>query len=481
MRRRVSLSLSSLAAAAAAGLACAYYNGLYNAKQLASEAQRAERDGRRGEARSLWAQAAVKAESVAVRFPESRHRDDALLLQGTALSRIDACDEAVVPLHAALASSPDTAVRSTAALSLGQCYLVLEAADSAWSVLTPLVTSADSALASEALLWRGRAGIAWGRPSHALEDLRRTAEPRAGFDRGRAFIALGRAGQAAAALDSARRLSIGQQQWLDVLDSLGQLNPSLASTLVDSLVTDRSRTEGERARLLMADAHRWQPRDPSRAEARYRKAVEVGGDSVETRIAEVRLSVAEVRRTAELNRVAPLARRFEELMLQGGAAVAEAGSFATVLGATARALDSAAAPGGDLRLFRRAEEVRDTLRAAPLARRLFLRIPQLTPTSTLAPKALLAAAAIAPRPLADSLIDTLRTRYPYSPYTRSAFGQPAPTLSAIEDSLRQVWRALEPGAGGTGHPPVGDPRPEAPADPATGPPGRPPGGRRGGA
>ena len=54
--------------------ACAYYNGLYNANRLASDARRAEREGRAGEARSLWAQAAVKAESVATRYPDSKYR-----------------------------------------------------------------------------------------------------------------------------------------------------------------------------------------------------------------------------------------------------------------------------------------------------------------------------------------------------------------------------------------------------------------------
>ena len=32
---------------------CAYYNGLFNANRLAADAERAERDGRSGEARSL--------------------------------------------------------------------------------------------------------------------------------------------------------------------------------------------------------------------------------------------------------------------------------------------------------------------------------------------------------------------------------------------------------------------------------------------
>ena len=73
-----------LAAVALLG-GCAYYNGLYNANRLVKEAERASRDGRIGEARSLWTRAAIKAESVAVRCPASRYRDDAWLVWGRAL------------------------------------------------------------------------------------------------------------------------------------------------------------------------------------------------------------------------------------------------------------------------------------------------------------------------------------------------------------------------------------------------------------
>ena len=36
-------------------MACAYYNGLYNANRLVGEAEKAQREGRSGEARSLLA------------------------------------------------------------------------------------------------------------------------------------------------------------------------------------------------------------------------------------------------------------------------------------------------------------------------------------------------------------------------------------------------------------------------------------------
>ncbi len=86
---------------------CAYFNGLYNANQLAKDAIRAEREGRVGEARSLWSQAAVKAESVAVRYTESRYFDDALLLQGRALRAAGQCEPAIAPLQLAIQTSAD--------------------------------------------------------------------------------------------------------------------------------------------------------------------------------------------------------------------------------------------------------------------------------------------------------------------------------------------------------------------------------------
>jgi len=91
-------------------IGCAYYNGLYNANRLADEARKAEREGRRSEAQSLWAQVAVKAESVATRYPDSRYRDDALLMQGHALKEIGECLDApfklTLPARTDLISDP---------------------------------------------------------------------------------------------------------------------------------------------------------------------------------------------------------------------------------------------------------------------------------------------------------------------------------------------------------------------------------------
>jgi len=299
-------------------LGCAYYNGLYNANRLADEARKAEREGRRSEAQSLWAQAAVKAESVATRYPDSKYRDDALLMQGRALRAIGECRDAIAALEQAVVVSPDVNLRAQAALLLGECQLAIGRPDAAVLRLSPVVDHPDPAMASRALMWRGRAAMARGEPAAALPDLRRTTEPEAVFDRAAVLTALGRGGEAAAALDSAVGLPFDEAQWTPVLQGLGEVNRDAASTLVERLTRRRDLTSGQRARLLMADARRWTTADPAYATARFTAAVSAAGDSLEGRVARAHLAMAEARRTADLDRVVELTDELGTLMLEGG-------------------------------------------------------------------------------------------------------------------------------------------------------------------
>ena len=50
---------------------CAYYNAMWTAERFAKDARRLEASGREPEARTQWARAAVKAESVLARALES--------------------------------------------------------------------------------------------------------------------------------------------------------------------------------------------------------------------------------------------------------------------------------------------------------------------------------------------------------------------------------------------------------------------------
>ena len=415
-------------------IGCAYYNGLYNANRLADEARKAEREGRRSEARSLWAQVAVKAESVATRYPDSRYRDDALLMQGHALKEIGECPDAIAPLHEAVAVSTDLELRAQAGLLLGECHLSAGEADSAWSVLSSLVDHPDSSMSSRALLWRGRAAMARREPADALSDLRRTREPDGLFDRAEALTALGWASDAAAVLDTARRLPFDEGRWVRALRSLGEVDLRASSSLVQRLLTRGDLTSGQRARLLMADAQRWAVLDRAYALDRFTAAASAAGDSLEGRLARAHLVMAEARQTTNLDRVVELTDELGALMLEGNEVADLAGSFAAVLDAIVFAIGPPEPVHPDLHLFRRAEEARDSLLAPPLAGQLFLLVAQRYPSSVIAPKALLAAAMLR-QEIADSVQRVLQSQYATSLYTRAAGGDFPPEYSAIEDSI----------------------------------------------
>jgi tetratricopeptide (TPR) repeat protein len=418
-------------------LGCAYYNGLYNANRLAGEAQKAEREGRRSEAQSLWAQAAVKAESVATRYPTSKYRDDALLMQGRALQAIGECRDAIAPLEEAVVISPDLNLRAQAGLLLGECQLVMGQPEAAVVRLSPVVDHPDPLMSSQALLWRGRAAMARGEPAVALPDFRRTAEPVAVFDRAAAFTALGQVDEAASALDTALGLAFDEAEWTPVLEALGRVNRGAASALVQRLTDRRDLTSGERARLLMADAQRWATVDPAHARDRFTAAVSAAGDSLEGRVARAHLAMAEARQTTDLDRVVELTDELGALMLEGGEVINLAGHFADMLDGIVFALGPPEPVHPDLHLFRSAEEARDSLWAEPLAGRLFLLVAERYPGSVIAPKALLAAAALRPE-IADSVGQVLTRQYASSPYVGAAAGDYPPEYTAVEDSIRTL-------------------------------------------
>ncbi|MBI4499640.1 MAG: hypothetical protein HY700_00625 [Gemmatimonadetes bacterium] len=417
------------------GGGCAYYNGLYNANRLAGEATRATREGRPGEARSKWEAAAIKAESVAIRYPHSKYHDDALLLQGRALLESSRCDQASVPLVAVAEASPDHRIRRQAALLLGECRVLLGDPERARQVLGPLVESEDAATARAARVWRARASLAQADYAGALHDLTGMADTSAVFDRAAALIGLGRAPEAAAALIGLAPGGYDERRWPAALESLGAVAPEEAATLVDSLVRRGNLSSGQRARLLLADAIRWeQARRQDRFEARLRQVTDLAPDSAEGRIAGVHLSVLQLRQLRDPEGLPELADRLDRLGQDGGPAAALAAPPLAIL---KRVIAPDAERFPDLRRFLDAEVVRDSLGAPLLAAALFRRIQRDFSASPLAPKALLAAAMLEPDSAAvfAAAVDSL---YPDSPY-RIAFRQgDAEFFTALEDSLRAL-------------------------------------------
>jgi len=428
---RVPILLLVVAGAGAAG--CVYYNAMWSAEQLAKEARRAEQRGSSFDARSYWARAAMKAESVVVQHPRSRWAEAALVLQGEGLAKSGACDRAAIPLGAAARVVRSEALRERAALALAECTLAGNAPATAARQVADVTTSSDAGRRSQAALLTGRAAELSGDYSAAAEWYARSAAPAAAPARARVLLAAGRAPEAVALLDTLARRRVREGDWGPLLDEVAHwAGPDTASRTLDELLAQEGRRlpTGARGRLLLADGDRLftAGRAPA-AGARYAQVVALMPDSLEgleARVRALRMLATQADSVADL--VAVRARL--GTLVQSGAT------------ADARALDALfrhvldvedVQEGGQ---FRTAELVRDSLGAPHLAGRLFVDFARAHPASPFAAKALVAALALLPD-ARDSLVAALDSRYPASPYTLALRGGDSPAFAAAEDFLAQ--------------------------------------------
>lgn len=415
---------------------CAYYNGLYNANRLADDARRAEREGRVGEARSLWAQAAVKAESVATRYPGSHYRDDALLLWGRGLERAGECRRAVGPLTFAADSSPDPVLRKDARLLLVDCRLLLRQPTQAIRAVEPLLADGDSSVVREALRRRGSAYLAAGDGERAIADLEHLPPERAGLDLARAYVAVGDLDRAVATLRTRADGAYVESEWRAVMHELGAASPSRAAEIVDRLAGRTDLTPGERARILLGDAERrWADGDLTAATVRFRAVESMAADSAEGAAARGYLAVAALRGLNDLQELSTVAEQLDDASQGGGQAQRIVQPARDVARTALGALADPGRPAHDLTLFAIAEILRDSLDAPSPAREFFLLVAAQHPDSRFAPKALLAATMLDPN-RADSVRVVLQRRYPYSPYTLALEGHAGSQFAVLEDSLR---------------------------------------------
>ena len=441
-------------------VSCGYYNGMWSANRLASQARRQERQGRTDEARASWAQAAVKAESVAVRRPHGRWADDARVLEGEGLAKSGACDRATVILDAIVQSDQQPARRERAALAAAECRLDAAHVGRVEALLLPVTHSPDRGRASRAAYLAGRAADLRGDPLAAVEWYGRSAEREAGVARTRALLAAARIADALALADSLTRGRFDEASWMALLGSLGEVGgPGAASRTLDRLLGAKHIPGGSRARLLLADGDRlFAAQALTPADDRYRQVIATAPDSTEGQRAVVRRLRIEAARAASVADLQGVQARLDHLVRAGGpgAATADVRALQELL---RRVLDAADWDSG--LPFQPAELAQDSLRAPLLAASMFLTFARARPASLFAPKALLAAAALAPDQR-DSVVGVLQTAYASSPYARALRGEPSPAYSAAEDSLaRALGGGLErPGAfsGSLVAPPVPGPR-----------------------
>jgi tetratricopeptide (TPR) repeat protein len=427
---------------------CAYFNGLYNANQLAKDAIRAEREGRVGEARSLWSQAAVKAESVAVRYTESRYHDDALLMQGRALRAAGRCESAIEPLQLVIGTSSDKALVEFAHYFLGRCLLSFGRVDSAIASFSRTLPSDDTLLASAAHLWRGRAYADIGVYAAAVVDFRASSLVDAAFDLAVAHVRLEQIVDAGRVL---RWRADGQYQeplWLATLDSVGESAPDLAATIVDALLERPGLSAVERGNLLLQDGDRWAARgDAERSMARYESVLAVAPGTAVGDASRFRRIVAELQSSVVLERLPAWLDSLSGMTDVAAPALPPVAELTDAVEAAVASLQNSSdgddpseawrRSNPDLDMFLAAESLRDRARADLLSAALFEEVASRYPRSPVAPKALLAAAALHPR-VADSLVAIVRRKYPRSPYTLVLNGFANEAYAVLEDSLRTL-------------------------------------------
>ena len=418
-------------------ISCAYYNGVYNAKHYAKQAESSERNGRASEAADRWRIAAIHAESALARHPHSRWAVEAMLIRTKALIHLESWSDAGVMAERSLAAATTAEDRALAQFYLGQVQLGMRHPEDALPHLDSAVVAASPGRRSAALLARGRALRRLGRPREALDDFRAAREEDALYERSLAALALGDAALSATYADTlALTQPFHETQWLLLLDSLSRAGAmDRAAGLADAVTSRGDVRNGARARLLLAEAdRRLAAGEDSLARERYLAVQRIVPDSVEARTASVRLARIDLRQDASAAGFA-LARQKLVPALQGGGTP---GDEARDLGRLLDLADTLAArqENPDAFWFARAELLRDSLGAPAEAARAFAAMPARFPDSPWTPKAILAAIALG-SPGADSLRALLTGRYADNPYTLAATGSPlaADRFAVLEDSL----------------------------------------------
>ncbi|HJR65397.1 MAG TPA: hypothetical protein VJ802_03135 [Gemmatimonadaceae bacterium] len=421
--------------------ACAYYNGLYNARGLVRRAESASREGRDSAAVVAWREAAAKADTVIARYPRSRWTDEALLLSGTSSAFSGACEHGMARIaqwerHPAA----DPKQRPRASVARGVCLVRFGEYRRALDTLAPFTTRGDETLSRIAAAWAARAALAKGSVD-SVATLAYNAASDA-LDAELATSAL-ESGRLAVAIHILRQRASDWRSLAPLHAPLGLLarsNRALADSIV--AVTQEGRASRlERARLSLA-AGVWSESagDVNAARAHYDRARRMSSDTALVSDVVTRAGLLEVRSAATLDGARTELERAKAM----AADAARLAAVDSALRLAARLADAPDSTGASL--FLAAEVARDAVGAVPLARALFLAAAREYPRSSLAPRALLAAANLTPDSARVWQATVVQT-YGASPYAHALTGKPVlPTaLDADERLLHQMWIRARPG------------------------------------
>ncbi|HKG93451.1 MAG TPA: hypothetical protein VKA84_16200 [Gemmatimonadaceae bacterium] len=419
-----------LAVAALAG--CAYFNGVYNAKEAQRSADKQARSGADGQAQGQYRMAAEKAETVLARYPRSRWRADALYLAGRGHAFSGQCDQGVPRLSEFLAMpGRDADHRERATLALGSCLVQQKKYSDARSVLEPLTESREREVSLAAALWAARASMALGDNGSAQRYLSRVDAAAAQWELAASSIERGEYARA----ESLLTIRAARGDYRDeLLGHLGQLwaagRQRSVEKLVDAYAASRQRaTVKARLHMYIADLDMAADRD-SLARAHLAAARRLSTDPAVDREAVARLALIGARDAATSAELGEVLSRAEK-DARGSELLARLQDSYQLM----RRLETRTDPTG-ASLFLAAEVARDSLHAKRLAHALLHSVEGVAPTSVVTPKALLAAALLRPDS-APAYTQRVRANFPYV-FSDDIPGGTSP-LRQADEILRDVW------------------------------------------
>jgi hypothetical protein len=420
-----------------AATGCAYFNGVYNARQAEKRGDALLRRGRDAEAASYFATVAEKAETVLVRHGDSKWAADARYLAGRGWALAGQCERGVPHLEYAIANDRLTGERlEYAQLALGICRVEGGAFADAESLLVGIMRSKDRWRASQAAIWAARSALRRGATEEALGYLAQAGASVAEWELIAAFVTQSDFARAESLLT--RRAEDGdyRQELLAILPKLWMAGrESGVATIVERYDEARLRP-GQRARLhLTLGDLRQQAGQDSAAAAHFSITEQLLRDSLPGRQASVRLTALAIRDLESLTDVENAIARTSDAAVQVPLQVRMQRNL-LFLHLLMQRTDYTGAS-----LFLAAEIARDSLGARALARELFLRVPDSYGNSPVAPKGLLAAASLQPDS-AEWYYSRLREQYPTSVYTLALDGKDTPLIGRLnrgDQLLQQAW------------------------------------------
>ena len=440
MKRFVRIQSAMLLTAAFTASGCAYYNGVYNAKEAAHKADIALRDSQEGQARAKFQESASAAETVLVRFPASRWRTRALFLAGRGEALGSDCEQGVLRLRQYLAISGEPLIdRQKAQLALSVCDVIHQRLPVARARLDSLTNVKDAEVARQARLWAARAAV-------AANDHEAAARYFSTLDAKAIQWEFITASMQGADYVRAESLLIRRAQ-------LGEWRPDVTTALRDLWTAGRVAAVEEIVRQY--DAVRL--RDSWRVNMHYLLGdldLQAGNDSLARRHLFTARQLAGTDTTIQRESAARLAfmgmSRFQNLT-ELDTAIARLDTTARRSNYFRRIADhlllyrmlqsDTESTGGSW--FLAAEVARDSLHAPGIAYTQFLKLAREKPATMLAPRALHAAATLKPDS-APILVERLLSNYPASSVAMWLRGTDvaASTEFASSDSvLRKAWLA----------------------------------------